>query len=308
MNGLELSKNYYYEIVAPRIQSDCPQCFERSAAGLFGHGSQCLGFDDEISCDHDWGVRFCILLNNEDYHNLSSVLERLIKGLPTEYQGFSLSLEGLEPRGGVVKINEWFKGLLNANEIPKKPIDWLSIQEHELLLATNGEIWHDGPGEVTKLRYYLSYYPDDVWKKHLAYKCAEISQSCSNVGRSLQRKDYVGGGFALHYFVMDAMQIWFLLNRTYAPFYKWLYKAFLELRERPREMAEDIVLLTGPCPLNEKKEIMDNILTITRKAISECFPFTSECQEFWQVANTINESILDIEVKNGSSVWDQVKS
>ena len=228
-----MSKSYYYEILEPRIHSDCPQCLERIAVGLFGPGSQCLGFGDEISRDHDWGLRVCILLNDEDYRNLSADLERVLKESPQSYQGLKTSWEWMGPRGGVLNTKKWFDSLLDEKGIPKSPVDWLSIAEHCLLLATNGEIWHDALGEVTELRRYLSYYPEEVWKKRVAFKCAAIGQSGGNVERTVQRRDNVTASIALHHFIKEVMQIWFLLNRTYAPFYKRLFRAFTQLNEVP---------------------------------------------------------------------------
>lgn len=44
-----------------------PEIAEKAAAGLVGYGSECLGFDDEISRDHDYGPSFCIWLPREIY-------------------------------------------------------------------------------------------------------------------------------------------------------------------------------------------------------------------------------------------------
>ena len=67
MKGLELSKRYYEEYGQAMIQRHFRQYEERIAAGLVGMGSECFGFDDEISRDHDWGPAFCIWLNKALY-------------------------------------------------------------------------------------------------------------------------------------------------------------------------------------------------------------------------------------------------
>ena len=55
MKGLELSKAFYIEQVQPMLMEKFPQLFSRMAIGLVGEGSQCFGFDDNLSQDHDWG-------------------------------------------------------------------------------------------------------------------------------------------------------------------------------------------------------------------------------------------------------------
>ena len=306
MNGMELSKNYYYEVLEPRIRSRCPRCLDRIAVGLFGYGSQCLGFDDEVSRDHDWGLRVCILLSGEDYPTLYRDLEAVLREAPSQHRGVETSWESLGTRGGVLETDEWFRDLWDGKEIPRRPVDWLAIREHELLLATNGEIWHDGPGEVTQLRRSLAYYPEDVWKKRVAAKCAEISQSSGNVSRSLKRGDTVAAWFALGRFARDAMQMWFLLNGKYAPFYKWLYRAFKDLPTLPEQMPEDILHLAGPMPHAERGRTATRILGETRKAMDLRFPFTTACERFYHVAYAIQESITDAEVRSCGGVWDQI--
>ena len=306
MKGLELCRKYYIDIIEPQIKTKFPECYERMAAGLFGHGSQCLRFDDDISKDHDWGIRVCLLLNDEDYKRFSSNLEQIIKESPSNYAGYNSCWNWLVPRGGALKTSDWFTSLLDGKEIPSKPIDWLTIKEYELLWTTNGEIWHDDLGDVTKLREYLSYYPDVVWKKRLASKCAEISQSSGNIFRSAERNDSVSMGLAVSSFAKDAMHIWFLLNHTYAPFYKWLYRAFSNLPELPDTIRQDVLDLFEPNGKDEKISKVHKILTETRRAVNFTFPYTSSSEKLWEISYKINDSIEDEPIKN-ISVWDQVK-
>jgi hypothetical protein len=58
MNGLQLAEQYFNRFGAPMIEEKFPEYRSRIAAGLVGDGSECFGFDDEISRDHDWGLPF----------------------------------------------------------------------------------------------------------------------------------------------------------------------------------------------------------------------------------------------------------
>ena len=58
MKGLELSRAYWEKCALPLFRRELPAFLERAAVGLVGEGSECFGFDDEISQDHDWGPGF----------------------------------------------------------------------------------------------------------------------------------------------------------------------------------------------------------------------------------------------------------
>ena len=60
IRGLELSRKYYEEYGRPMLQEKYPEYVPRIAAGLAGEGSECLGYDDEFSSDHDYGPGFCL--------------------------------------------------------------------------------------------------------------------------------------------------------------------------------------------------------------------------------------------------------
>ena len=53
--GLELSRAFFAEIVRPLLVDRFPEL--RYGAALLGSGSEILGFDTEMSTDHNWGPR-----------------------------------------------------------------------------------------------------------------------------------------------------------------------------------------------------------------------------------------------------------
>ena len=57
---------YYRSIGHPMIRERFADCEDRLAVGLVGPGSECFGFDDELSHDHDWGPAFCLWLTDQE--------------------------------------------------------------------------------------------------------------------------------------------------------------------------------------------------------------------------------------------------
>ena len=62
--GLELSRQYYAGLVRPILDARFPGL--PHGAALLGRGSEVLGFDDEMSTDHDWKPRVLLFLREED--------------------------------------------------------------------------------------------------------------------------------------------------------------------------------------------------------------------------------------------------
>ena len=59
MNGMKLAKAYY-DAYGQAMLAQLPDLAGKVAAGLAGSGSECLGYDDDISQDHDFEPGFCL--------------------------------------------------------------------------------------------------------------------------------------------------------------------------------------------------------------------------------------------------------
>ena len=58
----EKSRRFYENYVAPMIHEKFPKYESRIAIGLVGEGSDCFGYDDYMSRDHDFGTGICFAL------------------------------------------------------------------------------------------------------------------------------------------------------------------------------------------------------------------------------------------------------
>ena len=91
VSGLKLARAFWTQMGKPMIAAKYPQYAGRIAAGLVGHGSECYGFDDAYSQDHDFGPRFCLWLTDEDYAAIGEQLETDYEALPRK---FSVDAQG----------------------------------------------------------------------------------------------------------------------------------------------------------------------------------------------------------------------
>ena len=228
LKGLELSRQYY-EAMRGALLADYAPIAHRIAAGLVGHGSECFGFDDELSRDHDFGPGFCIWLTDEDYAALGKQMQADYERLPPEFAGFPARRPGRRSgqRVGVFSILGFYSEFLGAAELPQSEADWLQIPEPLLACATNGEVFSDPAGEFSRIRAVLAaYYPEVILRKKLAQAVAKMAQSGQyNLPRALKRGEPAAALMAQAEFIRQACYAIHVLNRRYTPADKWLVRS-----------------------------------------------------------------------------------
>ena len=239
MNGLELSREYFFNVASPELRREFPELYPRLAAGLVGNGSDCFGYDDEISRDHDWGVDFYIWMEEGDKDVIPSLRDWKNELLGRRPPVFSRSRSEYGARIGVMTSGEFYSGLIGAPEGPKTLNEWLRAPEENFAMAVNGAVFIDGAGKFTQIRkYLLDYFPEDIRLKRIAAKCMALAQTGQyNHGRTAKRRDWVTLRTVLSRFTDAAVALTFLLNKTYRPYYKWAFRALKGLAAPGNEAA-----------------------------------------------------------------------
>ena len=234
MKGIELAKRFYLEHGAPMIEEQFGEYVGVIAVGLVGSGSECFGYDDEISKDHDFEPGFCLFLPDEDVvdRRTAFLLERAYAKLPAEFMGVRRT--PYDPVGGnrhgVLRMSAFLKEKTGREDGKLSRMEWLSIPEQSLLEATNGEIFRDDLGWFSEIRESLSYFPEDVRLKKLAGNLLLMGQSGQyNFERCMRRGEHAAAQLAIHDFVTSALKCIFLLKKHYMPYYKWSFRALREL-------------------------------------------------------------------------------
>ncbi|MBR3738026.1 MAG: DUF4037 domain-containing protein [Eubacterium sp.] len=306
MKGIELSKAFFEEYGKPMLENDFSDILEYLAVGVFGSGSECFGFDDEVSRDHDFEPGFCIFLPDEDIVDRKRAfqLERAYAKLPREFMGFKRSL--MAPVGGarrgVLRTSEFFEEKIGSKTGELDNIQWLSLPEQSLAEATNGEIFFDNYGEITKIREKLKRYPEDIRLKKLAGNLLLMAQSGQyNYKRCLSHGETAAAQMAVFEFVKSAAQVIFLLNNEYQPYYKWTFRALrnLEKLSLNAEIMEFLITSSNDGEMAEEKYYaIEGVAADVIDELIEQNLTQAICGDLEKHAYSLNDKIADSEIRN----------
>ncbi len=290
VKGLALSKAFYEEFGVPMIETHFPQYAEKIAVGLVGEGSECFGFDDQYSHDHDFGAGFCLWLQDEDYNIIGQTLQTHYDKLPKNYGGIPyLPSPNAPQRVGVFRISAFYERLTGLDSAPIFEEEWLMLEESQLAHACNGAVFRDDLGAFSEIRQcYLNHYPEDILRKKLAVLAHDISQKGQyNFQRSLNRGDFVTARLIMTQFVTDVINMACLLNKTYMPYYKWV---FCKLKTLPRlsHLSSIIHKLLG-YPIDD-----DRVPVTMERIVGELL---LELEEQGIIQKRGNENFLDLYVE-----------
>jgi len=247
IQGVELSRRFHAEVAGPWLARTFPGL--RHAAALIGYGSELLGFDDEMSRDHNWGPRVLVFLGDADFAaHATRIVTSFADAAPAEFLGVPIGMMNRphasphhpgalgDDRHG---LEIWTIGGALAywaalgRDGPRDNLGWLGIAEQRLLALTAGAVFHDDDGRLTALRERLAWFPRDIWLYKLACQWRRIAEEQAFVGRAGLVGDDLGSRVIAARLAHDVMRMAFLIERRYAPYPKWFGTAFARLPSAP---------------------------------------------------------------------------
>ncbi len=288
------------------LKEQFPDVMRFLSAGLVGSGSEVLGFDDEISEDHDFEPGFCLLLPGEDIidRRTAFLLERAYAKLPKEFMGYQRSMIGPVggARHGVLRMDEFFQEKIGSPDGILSVGQWMSLPEQTLAEVTGGEVFFDGFGEMTKIRERLKYYPEEIRLKKLAGELLIMAQSGQyNYLRCLKHGEKGAAQLAAIEFAKSTMHTVFLLNRVYEPYYKWSFRAMRELSllSLEAELLEYLITTDNEEEMAEAKyDVIEGIAADVIDVLIEQGLTKAICGDLEKHAYSVNDLIQDPEIRN----------
>lgn len=302
MKGLELSRAFYEEYGKPMLERDFPTLLPHIAVGLVGAGSECLGFDDEASRDHDFEPGFAIFLPGEEVIDRETAfrLERAYAALPKEFMGYTRSR--LSPTGGarhgVIRRADFLTEKTGTPDGALSLRDFLYLPEQALLEATNGALFYDGDGVFTLIRARLSSLPADVRRKKMAGELLLMGQAGEyNLPRSLSRGDTAAAQLCASEFVKSALHFIFLSNKSYLPYYKWQFRA-LKVLPALSHLADTLLSLISTPASEETVAHVGEIADAVRLALGNEGVAVKANASLEECAYAMNDTVGDHTIRN----------
>jgi hypothetical protein len=251
LQGLELSRRFFFEAVQPVLERRLPEV--RYAAALIGYGSEVLGFDDEMSQDHNSGPR--VMLFSDQPEDAEGIQRAVADELPTTFAGFPTNFGPTEEPGTVrmtavecgpvahrvetFRLADYLHVRIGVDPRERfTAADWLVTPSQQFLELTAGDVFADPIGELTRVRELLRWYPHDVWLLLMAGHWKRIAEFEHLHGAALVRGDELGSRLLAAALARDLMYLGFLQHRRYAPYPKWFGRAYADLDLPEREAVE----------------------------------------------------------------------
>jgi hypothetical protein len=169
--------------------------------------------------------------------DVSGVAERVAAALPSRFRGWPVSIgrDGVpfRPQIDVSVLSSWSIERLGFDPlaVDLTPADWLAMPQQRILEVVSGDVFHDDVGDLTRLRSFLAWYPDDVWWWMLACQWARLAEEEPFVQRTAEVGDDTGSAVVTARLVRDSMRLALLVARRYAPYQKWLGTAFSRIAD-----------------------------------------------------------------------------
>ena len=205
-------------------------------------------------------------------------------------------------RKGVLRTEEFFEEKIGSKDGILTVNQWLTVPEQALAEATNGKLFFDNYGEVTKIRENLATYPEAIRRKKLAGNLLLMAQSGQyNYKRCLDHGEEAAAQLAVFEFVNSAMNVIFLLNNNYKPYYKWSFRALRALPELSIEAEVMEYLLTtgnGKDTAEEKYYTIEGIAADIIDELAEQKLTNAICGDLEKHAYSVNDGIDDAEIRN----------
>ena len=306
MKGLELARKYYETYGKAMLQTQFSEILPQLAIGLAGSGSECYGYDDATSQDHDFEPAFCIFLPDEDVVDRQTAfrLERAYAKLPKQFMGLERS--PINPVGGsrhgVIRMSEFFLAKTGTTDGNLTLEQWFSVPEYGLLEATNGDVFSDFYGQFTAVREKLRYFPEDVRRKKLAGHLLLMGQAGQyNYARCIARGERAAAQLAVFEFVQSALHSIYLLNRVYMPYYKWSFRG-LKTLSRLDTLAEELEYLISSGntegEAKRKAELIEHSCIAVADELHTQGLTHPKNTEMEQLAYGVNDTIADHTIRN----------
>ena len=296
IKGLELNKGFYWDIVKPLLEKNYPHLLY--SAALLGYGSDVLGFDTDISMDHNWGPRLQIFIDDEKL--ILELVNFFGQELPFQYKNFPTNFtdpayDGVQrmeysekrPINHLIEVRiseDYFKnryGIIKMSSFTND--DWLGFKDQNLLEITSGLVFHDGLNKINKIRDELKFYPWDICKLRMAVLWDYIWNKEAFIGRSIAVNDFIGIKINAGRIVDYLIKILYYIENKYIPYSKWFATAFKELTvySQVKEMVCSILMENEPKKIEAKLCILYEKVVEEHNKNSQLPPLKNKTRDFF---------------------------